>query len=180
VIAYVILARGEVSEVVTHALGFSGVLLALIVIDIKLSGGDNRSVFGIFLVPAWTYPWVMLLLLSLLMPNVSVFGHISGLITGYLYKYHVLSFLAPSLSFFGRVERCLCPCFVNRLGYLAVDGIRDSGYLPFALFRRFFPEYLSDETPPPADGLRDATDEQEREMDHSVDELCLSDENRFV
>jgi membrane associated rhomboid family serine protease len=137
-IAYLMYYGGETSEIGHHALGFSAVLFALIVIDVQLSGGDDRSVFGLFLVPAWLYPWVMLLLMSLLMPNVSFFGHLAGMVTGYLYQFHVLSYLAPSQQFFGRVERRLCSCCVNRLGYLPVEGQRDGNYQPFALLTRFF------------------------------------------
>jgi membrane associated rhomboid family serine protease len=142
-IAYLMSLGGEASEVGSHALGFSGILFALIVIDVQLSGGDERSVFGLFLVPAWTYPWVMLLLMSLLMPNVSFFGHLSGMVTGYLYQFHILSYLAPGPQFFGRLERKLCCCCMNRLGYLPVEGQRDANYQPFALLTRL----LRRETP---------------------------------
>jgi hypothetical protein len=114
------------------------VLFALIVIDVQLSGGDQRSVFGLFLVPAWVYPWVMLLLMSLLMPNVSFFGHLAGLLTGYLYQFHILSYLAPGPQFFGRVERRFCRCCVNRLGYSPVETQRDGNYQPFGFFNRWF------------------------------------------
>jgi rhomboid domain-containing protein 1 len=147
-IAYIMLVGGDASEIFGHALGFSGILFALIVIDLDISGGDQRSVFGLFLVPSWCYPWVVLLLMSLLMPNVSFFGHLSGLFTGYLYKFKILSFLAPSAQFFGTVERKLCSCCTDRVGYINANGQRDGNYQPYAVFQHQYRDAASDDAAP--------------------------------
>jgi membrane associated rhomboid family serine protease len=147
VIAYILLLGGDPTTVDSQAMGFSGVLFALIVIDINLSGGEQRSIFGLFLVPSWTYPWVMLLVMSLMLQGVSFLGHLSGLITGYLYQWGVLSYLAPPSEFFGRVERKICCCCVNRLGYLTTDGRRQGEYQPYAFFQRVFRDEEEDPRP---------------------------------
>jgi membrane associated rhomboid family serine protease len=116
-IAYVMYAGGRPAEVHTHALGFSGILFALIVIDIHLSGGDQRSVFGLFLVPSWGYPWVMLVIMSLILPGVSFWGHFAGLAVGYLYQFGITSYIVPSADRFRAFEQRFC-CCQNRLGYI--------------------------------------------------------------
>lgn len=37
-------------------------------------------------VPSWVYPWVLLVLLSLLLPSISFMGHLGGILVGYLCK----------------------------------------------------------------------------------------------
>ena len=59
--------------------GLSGILFALIVMEGEvLGGGEPRSIFGLFAVPAAAYPWVLLFVYQLLMPGVSFVGHLSG------------------------------------------------------------------------------------------------------
>ena len=115
------------------AVGFSGVLFSLMVIDNTLSGGSKRSVLGLFLVPTEIYPWVMLLFMSLIMPNVSLVGHASGLVVGYMYNMKILKFLSPSPETSSRIERKLCCCFIARNGYISADAPREP-WQPHALF----------------------------------------------
>jgi membrane associated rhomboid family serine protease len=42
-----------------HAVGFSGVLFQMLVMESNLIGGGNRSLFGVITVPSWLYPWVL-------------------------------------------------------------------------------------------------------------------------
>jgi rhomboid domain-containing protein 1 len=44
-----------------HAVGFSGVLFHLLVLESNLLGQQEsyRSVFGVINVPSWSYPWVL-------------------------------------------------------------------------------------------------------------------------
>jgi membrane associated rhomboid family serine protease len=146
-IAYFMWLGGDSSEVYGHAVGFSGVLFALIVIDIDLSGGDQRSVLGLFLVPCWAYPWVMLMLMSLLMPNVSFFGHLAGMVTGYLYKFKILSIIAPSTQTLASIERRMSGCCTDRVGYVNANGQRDGNYQPYAVFQHAFRDTPSDDVP---------------------------------
>lgn len=67
------------------AVGFSGVIFGLVVVDVAASSGSapsapRRSVFGLFTVPAPLYPWLLLVLWQLLMPSASFVGHLSGVL----------------------------------------------------------------------------------------------------
>ena len=72
-----------------HALGFSGVIFHLSVLECNLSNG-SRSIFGVFSVPSYLYPWVLLLVLQFIMPNLSFMGHLAGILTGTLQLYGAL------------------------------------------------------------------------------------------
>jgi membrane associated rhomboid family serine protease len=147
-IAYLLYAGGRPTEVHTQALGFSGVLFSLIVIDIHLSGGDQRSVFGLFLVPSWAYPWVMLLVMSLLIQGVSFWGHFAGLVVGYLYKFGIMSYVIPSVERFRAFEQRCC-CCQNRLGYVRAGTEHRGPGQPFAVFQRVFRDNDEAEEPQP-------------------------------
>lgn len=81
---------------VTPTVGYSGVLFSLIMVDTHVVGSpyDRRSVFGFFAVPAYVYPWVLLVVLSVAMKNVSFVGHLSGALVGYAYSRGWLGLLA--------------------------------------------------------------------------------------
>jgi rhomboid domain-containing protein 1 len=147
-IAYTMFAGGRREPIHSAALGFSGVLFALIVVDIHLSGGDQRSVFGLFLVPAWAYPWVMLFVMSLLIPGVSFLGHFSGLAVGYLYQFGITSYFVPSADRFRRFEQRFC-CCQNRLGYVSAGTEHGGPGQPFAVFQRIFRDDDEQDQHPP-------------------------------
>jgi len=70
--------------------GLSGVIFALIVIDVysasSLSpGGEGHRRLFFFMVPAVLYPWALLLFIQLLAPGSSLLGHLSGMLVGYFY-----------------------------------------------------------------------------------------------
>eukprot|EP00195_Chlamydomonas_chlamydogama_P010854 CAMPEP_0202911522 /NCGR_PEP_ID=MMETSP1392-20130828/55193_1 /ASSEMBLY_ACC=CAM_ASM_000868 /TAXON_ID=225041 /ORGANISM="Chlamydomonas chlamydogama, Strain SAG 11-48b" /LENGTH=388 /DNA_ID=CAMNT_0049602061 /DNA_START=35 /DNA_END=1198 /DNA_ORIENTATION=- len=67
------------------AIGFSGVIFGLIVVETAQSGATQRSVFGLFTVPAPLYPWALLLLWQIMMPSVSFLGHLAGVTAGQLW-----------------------------------------------------------------------------------------------
>lgn len=76
------------------AIGFSGVIFGLIVVDTHLSAVAHRSIFGFFTVPSQWYPLALALFLQMLMPSVSFVGHVSGLLAGLTY---VRGYLNPVL-----------------------------------------------------------------------------------
>ena len=86
-----------------HAVGFSGIIFYLSVLESLLHPGP-RSVFGVFSVPASVYPWVLLLVLQLIMPNLSFLGHLSGILNGTLEYHGVLDVLFVSDSFLADLE----------------------------------------------------------------------------
>ena len=84
----------------TCAVGLSGVIFGLIVIDNGASGAHTRSVLGLFSVPAKFYPWVLLGLWQLLMPGVSFLGHLGGVLGGQAYVLGWMRWVVPSAAAF--------------------------------------------------------------------------------
>ncbi|KAI7747349.1 hypothetical protein M8C21_007982 [Ambrosia artemisiifolia] len=113
------------------AIGFSGVLFSMIVIETSLSGVQSRSVFGLFNVPAKLYPWMLLVLFQLLMTNISLLGHLCGILSGFAYTYGLFNFIIPGSSFFSGIESAswLSTC-VRRPKYIMCTGGDPSGYIP--------------------------------------------------
>lgn len=56
------------------AAGASGVIFAMAVDESSLSSAPTRSIFGLFSVPSKLYPWVLMLLIQLIMPQASLVG----------------------------------------------------------------------------------------------------------
>ncbi len=64
----------------------------------------SRSVFGFFSVPTNVYPWVLLSILQFMMPNVSLVGHLSGLLVGIANACGSTSWLLLSPSQCSKIE----------------------------------------------------------------------------
>ncbi|GAB4834116.1 Rhomboid-like protein 15 [Ancistrocladus abbreviatus] len=113
------------------SIGFSGVLFSMIVIETSLSGVQSRSIFGLFNVPAKWYAWILLIVFQLLMTNVSLLGHLCGILSGFAYTYGLLNFLVPGASFFSTIESSswLSAC-VRRPKFILCTGGNTSGYIP--------------------------------------------------
>ncbi|CAI9268197.1 unnamed protein product [Lactuca saligna] len=113
------------------AIGFSGVLFSMIVIETSLSGVQFRNVFGLFNVPAKLYPWLLLVVFQLLMTNISLLGHLCGILSGFAYTYGLFNFLIPGSSFYSSIESShwLSTC-VRRPKYIMCTGGDPSGYIP--------------------------------------------------
>lgn len=113
------------------AIGFSGVLFSMIVIETSLSGAQYRSVFGLFNVPAKLYPWILLVVFQLLMTNISLLGHLCGILSGFAYTYGLFNFIIPGSSFYSGIESSswLSTC-VRRPKYIMCTGGDPSGYIP--------------------------------------------------
>ncbi len=79
-----------------HSLGFSGVLFHLLVIQCAMNSSYTHSVFGLFQVSSKMYPWVLLVMIQLIMPNVSFMGHLSGIVVGQLHISGYFSKIVPS------------------------------------------------------------------------------------
>jgi len=66
---------------IRFSIGFSGVLFGLITIF------PQNSFFGIY-VNKYIYPFVLLCLMQLIVPNISFMGHLIGIISGHIYIYY--------------------------------------------------------------------------------------------
>ncbi|KAI7996899.1 Rhomboid-like protein 15 [Camellia lanceoleosa] len=113
------------------AIGFSGILFSMIVIETSLSGVQYRSVFGLFNVPAKWYAWILLVVFQLLMTNVSLLGHLCGILSGFAYTYGLFNFLLPGSSFYSSIESSswLSAC-VRRPKFILCTGGNPSGHIP--------------------------------------------------
>ncbi|KAL5708906.1 Rhomboid-like protein 15 [Ranunculus cassubicifolius] len=113
------------------AIGFSGVLFSMIVIETSLSGVQSRSVFGLFNVPAKWYAWILLIVFQLMMTNVSLLGHLCGILSGFAYTNGLFNYLLPGPSFYSTIESSslLSPC-VRRPKFILCSGGNQSGYIP--------------------------------------------------
>jgi hypothetical protein len=99
------------------AVGASGVIFALLVVETHAAGGAMRSVFGLFSVPARLYPLALVALWQLLVPQASLIGHLAGLAAGQAHVAGLLRPLGPSAAVVrvleARLPRCAAsPAFV--------------------------------------------------------------------
>jgi membrane associated rhomboid family serine protease len=92
------------------AVGLSGIIFALIVVQLKFV--ETVSFFGFFTLPANVYPWFLLVALSLLSPGLSFVGHLSGILVGYGLSNAIFSRIIPSDAAFDS--------FDSRLGLKAL------------------------------------------------------------
>ncbi|XP_054802396.1 rhomboid-like protein 15 isoform X2 [Prosopis cineraria] len=113
------------------AIGFSGILFSMIVIETSLSGVQSRSVFGLFNVPAKWYAFILLVVFQLLMSNVSLLGHLCGILSGFAYTYGLFNFVLPGISFYSAIETSsLLTSCVRRPKFIVCTGGNSSGYVP--------------------------------------------------
>ena len=105
-----------------QAVGYSGVLFSYAVLESYSVDVRDRSVFGLFSVPATIYPWVLLIIMSLIMPNVSFLGHLSGIFVGILALSGLLSILIPSKEFQRDMEESTaCKLLYKRSNYVKLN-----------------------------------------------------------
>ena len=95
---------GHTDLMYQHALGFSGVIFYMSVLECNLSPNQSRSLFGFATVPSYLYPWVLLVALQFIMPNLSFMGHLAGILVGYLEMYGLLDFVHNSDSYLKDME----------------------------------------------------------------------------
>ncbi len=86
-----------------HALGYSGILFYLIVLESRLHSG-RRSLFGFISVPSWAYPWALLVGAQILMTQISFTGHLVGILNANLEYYGYLDILYVRDSFLVYLE----------------------------------------------------------------------------
>ncbi|KAJ6826636.1 rhomboid-like protein 15 [Iris pallida] len=113
------------------AIGFSGIIFSMIVIETSLSGVQSRSVFGLFNVPAKWYAWILLVLFQLIATNVSLLGHLCGILSGFAYTYGLFNYFLPGPSFYSTIESSsLLSACIRRPGFILCSGGATYGNLP--------------------------------------------------
>src|SRR5690606_26505623 len=107
--------------------GFSGVLFGLLGYQCysQENSEESRHVFFNISLPIRIYPWALLIILQLLIPNVSFIGHLTGLLIGIMDSYNLISFLEPSVSVIQFIESKLL--LVNINSYVQYNG--SNGYV---------------------------------------------------
>lgn len=78
-----------------HSVGFSGVLFHLSVLECHYGPLQARSLFGMISVSPALYPWVLLVALQFIMPNLSFWGHLSGILVGTAQAHGYLNMILP-------------------------------------------------------------------------------------
>lgn len=81
----------------TYAVGYSGVLFGLLVVDTQNTPDIDR-VFCCCPIPAWLYPWVLFLMIQIALPDVSWLGHLSGILVGYMYSKGLFNWLTMTID----------------------------------------------------------------------------------
>ena len=130
------LAGASAGKVGAHrecAVGLSGVIFSLVVVDSHLSPAQTRSLFGFVTVPTRYYPLALLAVLQLLLPSASLLGHLAGVLVGYAFVWGWLNWLVLSPSAVGALERARCTgSLVARPNFILSAGLPDphGGGLP--------------------------------------------------
>jgi membrane associated rhomboid family serine protease len=97
-------STGSMSE---NAVGFSGVLFSLL--HLHSAQASSRSIYGFVEVPGWVYPWALLVLISVVMPNISWQGHLCGLVAGILVERGGMKWMFLSKATFLELDDAIAP-----------------------------------------------------------------------
>lgn len=82
-----------------HSLGFSAVLFHLLTLESYRSPDSLQSIFGMMRVSSKYFPWAILVVTQILLPQASFLGHLSGIVCGILQSCGQLNIIMPSASF---------------------------------------------------------------------------------
>jgi len=85
------------------SIGFSGVLFALLVVQLE-QDGTPQSLFGMITVPPRVFPFALAVLLQAAMPQVSALGHGCGIVVGFLHCFGYLDVSLPSAATVRMIE----------------------------------------------------------------------------
>lgn len=108
------LITGNLSFIYTSSVGYSGVLFTYALIDSFHTTETSRSFFGVFNVPAKLYPFILLIALQVIIPNISFFGHLSGILVGLLSVYGCMDLVLLSPDGYLYLDQMSCVSRVTR------------------------------------------------------------------
>ena len=86
----------DAGQFYASGVGYSGVLFTYALVEAYHTTEVSRSIFGLFSVPAKMYPFILLIILQVVIPNISFMGHLSGILVGLLVVYGGMNVLLPS------------------------------------------------------------------------------------
>nr|DAD29072.1 TPA_asm: hypothetical protein HUJ06_030540 [Nelumbo nucifera] len=90
------------------------------------------------------YAWILLVVFQLLMSNVSLLGHLCGILSGFAYTYGLFNYLLPGSSFYSAIESSsfLSTC-VRRPKFILCTGGSTSGFIPTYSSQNTTPSFAS-------------------------------------
>lgn len=104
VLLAVLFSYVDAGQYYSSGVGYSGVLFTYALIEAYHTTETSRSIFGFFSVPAKMYPFILLIILQVVIPNISFLGHFSGILVGLLVVHGGLHVLLPSTDFLIHLE----------------------------------------------------------------------------
>ena len=87
------------AEMYSSGVGYSGILFTYALIESFHTTETSRSIFGMFSVPSRMYPFILLIILQIVIPNISFLGHGAGILVGLAVVYGGMNFILPSNEF---------------------------------------------------------------------------------
>lgn len=127
---------------IQNAVGFSCVIFTLAVLECYTATESHRTLFGLITVPSRVYPWALMIVLQVVMPEVSFMGHFSGAVVGLLHAHGTTSFLLPSdaalreMDEWGPIKSLAAACPNYRPAPAPVlPGAESAAQPPFGLIR---------------------------------------------
>ena len=105
--------NADFSILYTCAIGYSGILFGILAIDCTINKDYDR-ICCCFPIPPSIYPWLLLLALQTMMEGVSLLGHFSGLVMGYLFAYGLFNFLCLPSNWINKLEQSNLLSFLTR------------------------------------------------------------------
>ncbi|GJQ10003.1 hypothetical protein GpartN1_g1794.t1 [Galdieria partita] len=84
--------------------GLSGLLFALLVIDCNQVSVRTVQLFNRIPIRSQWIPWMLLLLIQAILPDISFLGHLGGIVAGYLYVLGGFKWILPSCERLHRLD----------------------------------------------------------------------------
>eukprot|EP01100_Stratorugosa_tubuloviscum_P014271 TRINITY_DN7531_c0_g1_i1.p1 TRINITY_DN7531_c0_g1~~TRINITY_DN7531_c0_g1_i1.p1 ORF type:complete len:310 (-),score=83.45 TRINITY_DN7531_c0_g1_i1:105-1034(-) len=103
------------------SIGASGLLFTMLTLS-SLQNPTTKKIFCFISVPNFIYPWLLLIIIQLFMPNVSFVGHLAGILTGFFDKYVLYNLSFDNFS--KKIEKLdIMSKIVNSSSFVISDSI---------------------------------------------------------